>query len=477
MSSSRLPSFYWHDYETWGEVPSVDRPSQFAGVRTDWDLNPVGEPLMIYAKPAPDFLPKPDACLITGLSPYKALELGLPECDFTAKIHRELSRPGTCGVGYNSIRFDDEVTRHTLYRNFYDPYEREWRNGNSRWDLIDVVRMTHALRPEGIQWPTREDGTPSFRLEELTKANGLSHESAHDALSDVYATIELARLIKNRQPRLFEYALSMRFKRTVSPLIDPDDPKPVLNISSKFGPKHRYTGIVFPLMVHPTNSNAVVCFNLSCRPDLLLSLDSAALKERLYTPSDARPEGWEPLGLKSIHLNKSPMVLPIAMLDADVNTRLGIDKELCESHWRWFMALTKEQWAVIRERILELFNEGFSNEKDVDQLLYAGFFSDADKVKMAQIRREGVVGTNTLVPLFDDLRLNAMLLRYKARNFPDQLLPDEAQQWNLLRIKKIEETSGSWNARLTLLLADPELQATKRDLLEELRRYGQELGA
>ena len=178
-------SFYWHDYETWGTDPRRDRPCQFAGQRTDLDLNPIGPPLVIYARPAADILPHPEACLITGLSPQMAAERGLPEAEFAADIARELSRPGTCGVGYNSLRFDDEVTRHLFYRNLRDPYGREWQNGNSRWDLIDTLRLAHALRPTGINWPTGEDGVASFRLEGLTQANGIEHSGAHDALADV----------------------------------------------------------------------------------------------------------------------------------------------------------------------------------------------------------------------------------------------------------------------------------------------------
>ncbi|RLA45884.1 MAG: exodeoxyribonuclease I, partial [Gammaproteobacteria bacterium] len=203
--SVRDTTFYWHDYETFGVDPSRDRPVQFAGLRTDVDLNVIGEPLVIFARPANDFLPHPQACLVTGISPQQALAEGLPECEFIRRIHEELARPGTCSVGYNSLRFDDEVTRYTLYRNFYDPYAREWQNGNSRWDIIDMVRATCALRPAGIEWPLREDGLPSFRLEDLTSANGISHEAVHDALSDVHATIALARLVKERQPRLYDY--------------------------------------------------------------------------------------------------------------------------------------------------------------------------------------------------------------------------------------------------------------------------------
>ena len=162
-----------------------DRASQFAGVRTDLDLNEIEAPLMMYCQPAYDYLPHPQACLVTGITPQTAQQEGLPECEFIRRIHAAFSRPQTCVAGYNSIRFDDELTRQLLYRNFYDPYEREWKHGNSRWDIIDMLRLCHALRPEGLQWPQRDDGAVSFRLETLSAANGLLHENAHDALSDV----------------------------------------------------------------------------------------------------------------------------------------------------------------------------------------------------------------------------------------------------------------------------------------------------
>ena len=198
-------TFLWHDYETFGANPRLDRPSQFGAIRTDENFNQIGEAEMFYCSPADDFLPHPMAVLITGITPQEARTNGLAETDFAGAINDLMSRPNTCVVGYNSLRFDDEVTRHMFYRNFIDPYAREWQNGNSRWDLIDVVRAIYALRPEGINWPSKEDGTPSFKLEDLTAANGIAHgEAAHDALADVRATLELAKLLKKAQPRLFD---------------------------------------------------------------------------------------------------------------------------------------------------------------------------------------------------------------------------------------------------------------------------------
>ncbi|MFO7580543.1 MAG: exodeoxyribonuclease I, partial [Nitrosomonas halophila] len=227
-------TLYWHDYETSGTDPKWDRPVQFAGVRTDSALNEIGEPLVIYCRPPHDRLPQPEACLLTGISPQMADEQGLMEPVFMARIHEQLMQPGTCALGYNTLRFDDEVTRYALYRNFYDPYAREWQHGNSRWDLIDLVRMTYALRPEGMVWPLNEGGRPSFRLEDIASANQLAHDSAHDALSDVRATIALARLMRAQQPRLYDWLFRLRDKRAVAKLLDLAKHTPVLHTSRMY---------------------------------------------------------------------------------------------------------------------------------------------------------------------------------------------------------------------------------------------------
>ena len=160
------PSIFWYDFETTGISPSRDRPLQVAGIRTNEALEEIGEPLNIYCRPGDDILPHPAACPVTGITPAVLQQKGMCEAQFVHHLHRELSTPGTCGAGYNSLRFDDEVTRYSLYRNFYDPYAREWQGGNSRWDLIDLVRTAYALRPEGIGWP-EDDGRVTLKLEAL----------------------------------------------------------------------------------------------------------------------------------------------------------------------------------------------------------------------------------------------------------------------------------------------------------------------
>ena len=419
-------TFYWHDYETWGTRPALDRPSQFAGVRTDAELNIIGEPLVQFCRPTPDYLPNPEACLVTGITPQQALEEGLSEAEFVANIHAELSQSGTCTVGYNSIRFDDEVTRFALYRNFYDPYAREWQNGNSRWDLIDVVRLCYALRPDGIEWPRREDGSPSFRLEELTAANGLSHESAHDALSDVLATIDLARLIRQAQPKLYDYALSLRNKRTVAAMLNTDSQVPVLHVSGRLPAARGCSALMMPLAPHPVNKNSVIVYDLSVDPSPLITLDSDEVARRIFSSSDELGEDTPRIPLKEIHLNRAPIVATPKLLDDASAQRLQIDLDQCRRHWSM---LRKAEG--LNETLASVYAQReFSENPDPDTQLYGGgFFSDGDRQQMERLRKmlpEDLAGQHFQ---FSDRRLPEMLWRYRARNFPETLSAAERQRW------------------------------------------------
>lgn len=472
-----MTTLYWHDYETWGEVPAQDRPSQFAGIRTDEDLNVIGEPLMIYCKPTDDLLPKPEACLVTGLTPQVALAEGLPEPEFIAAIHAELSQPGTCSVGYNTIRFDDEVTRYTLYRNFYDPYEREWRNGNSRWDIIDMVRLTKALRPEGIEWPLREDGMPSFKLEHLTVANGLSHEAAHDALSDVHATIAVAKLIKDKQPQLYNYVFNLRAKRKVAELIDVLNRKPLLHISSMFPAENGCAAVVSPLAMHPTNSNGVIVFNLSEDPTPLFELSAEQIRERMFTRTEDLPEGVSRIPLKVVHLNKCPVLTTVKLLDPASQERLHIDMSVCEKHWQMLSQVD------LRQKLQQVFSESnFEPSPDPEQQLYGGFLNDADKATCEAVRRATPEQLAQQTFAFHDNRLGELLFRYRARHHNESLSDAEKQQWQQFRHARLTDpdagaslTMTEFRERLTALGGDASLSAEKQEILSALEDYAEGL--
>ena len=472
-------SLYWHDYETFGTDPRRDRAVQFAGIRTDEALNIIGEPLMVFARPADDFLPQPMACLVTGITPQRVLKEGIPEAEFIARIHAELAQPGTCGVGYNSIRFDDEFTRYTLYRNLFDPYGREWQNGNSRWDIIDMVRAAHDLRPEGIHWPKNEQGRSSFRLEVLTAANGIGHEQAHDALSDVHATIALAKLIKEKQPRLYDFLYQLRSKHEVARLLDLKGMTPVLHTSGMYSSGHGCSTLIAPLAAHPSNANAVIAYDLRKDPTPLLSLDADTLRERLYTPTDQLPADVERIPLKLIHRNKCPVVAPMKTLDEAAAERLAIDTQACLQHHQ---VLVQAQGLVSKVR--EIYQQKpFEPDTDPDHNLYGGgFFSDSDRRTMDEVRACTPAEIARHSWHFEDGRLPEMLFRYRARNWPDTLNADEREAWEAYRRERL--TQADAGASITLepyrneieaLLAAEDTRAEDKRILQSLMDYGDAL--
>ena len=473
-------TFYWHDYETWGASPATDRAAQFAGIRTDAELNPIGEPLVLYAQPAQDVLPQPQACLTTGITPQQALAEGLPEADFFAAIHAELSQPGTCALGYNSLRFDDEVTRYGLYRNFFDPYEREWKRGNSRWDLIDVVRLTRALRPEGFNWPTHpEAGTTSFRLTDLTAANGIGHADAHDALADVQATIALARLLRQQQPRLFEYCRTHRDKKTLGALLDPQAATPVLHVSARYPAATGCIALVLPLAWHPTQKNGVIVYDLRQAPDDVLQLSAEEIHTRLYTATDDLPAGQHRPALKVVHLNRAPVVVPANTLTDAACTDWQMPAAPAAEH----AAALQAAQPALAAKLAEVFSIPYpARGTDPDFDLYGGgFLAPADRALCQDVRQATPEALASLQPDFIDPRLTTLLFRYRARNWPDTLNACEQAEWDTFRHHRLTDpaagasiTLADYQAELSQLIVSATDQ--ERDLLEALLAWPAELG-
>ncbi|URQ59592.1 exodeoxyribonuclease I [Pantoea alhagi] len=424
-NESAQPTFLFHDYETFGKSPALDRPAQFAGIRTDMDFNIIGEPEVFYCQPADDYLPQPEAVMITGITPQLARARGVKEAEFAQRIHNLFTVENTCVVGYNNVRFDDEVTRNLFYRNFYDPYAWSWQNGNSRWDLLDVMRACYALRPEGIVWPENEDGLPSFKLEQLTQANGVEHTQAHDAMSDVYATIAMAKLVKTKQPKLFDFLFSHRTKQKINTLIDIPQMKPLMHISGMFGALRGNTSWIAPLAWHPENRNALIVCDLAGDITPLLDLDADALRERLYTPRQQLGDAAA-VPIKLVHINKCPVLAPANTLRPEDADRLGIDRQHCLNN----LAVLR-QHAEIREKVVALYAEAepFTPSPDVDAQLYNGFFSDADKAAMNIIQQTAPANLPALDLTFNDARIAPLLFRYRARNFPGTLDDSEQQRW------------------------------------------------
>ncbi len=427
-------TLYWYDFETFGSDPRRDRAAQFAGQRTDENLNVIEDPLLLYCKPADDFFPSPQACLITGITPQEALARGVNEADFIRRIHAEFSRANTCVAGYNSIRFDDELTRQLLYRNFYDPYEREWKNGNSRWDIIDMLRLCAAVRPEGINWPQHDDGTTSFRLEDLTAANAILHAEAHDARADVMATIEMARLVRRHQPRLYEYVYQLRNKKAVEHQLDTASRKPVIHVSAMYPASQGCLAVIAPVCRHPVDRNGVIVYDLREDPASWIDESPEQIRQRIFTRSDELPDGQFRIPLKTLHLNRCPIVAPVATLADDQAASLGIDFDACEKH-RQILNSYPELNAKLR-KVLE--SGGGEQDSDPDFMIYSGgFFPEGDRKLMTVVRDSSPEQLAMLDLPFRDRRLPEMLFRYRARNFPETLSGEEQTRWESFRRSRL----------------------------------------
>lgn len=432
-------SIFWYDFETTGINPRSDRPLQVAGIRTDLGLNEIEEPINYYCQLSDDILPHPQACLVTGITPDILIKQGLTEAVFFEKLHQQLARPQTCTAGYNSIRFDDEVCRYGFYRNFFDPYGREWQGGNSRWDIIDLLRTCYALRPEGVVWPRDDESNVTLRLELLTALNNIVHENAHDALSDVRATIALAKLVKEKQPKLYDYLFKLRLKREVQSNITLL--KPLVHISGRFSAAQHYLSVVLPLAWHPENRNAVIVCNLQQDIKPLFELTAEQITEYLYTKREDLPADISPIPLKLIHINRCPVIAPLKVLrEQDIN-RIAINLEVCYGNAA-LLVNNQQNWQQKLPIIYKKNNEQlFENTvDDPEQQLYAGFLSERDRRLCDQIRTLNPQQL-AIAQQFEDGRLDELFFRYRARNYPESLSQEQKEQWQVFCSQRLKDAS------------------------------------
>jgi exodeoxyribonuclease-1 len=445
-------NYYWYDLETSGTNPRWDRVVQFAGFRTDLDLNPIGDEYCTYVELPDDVLPNPDATLVTGITPARTRAEGISEWQALRKVEQLFSEPQTCVAGYNSLRFDDEFIRYGFYRMLMDPYTREWKNGNSRWDIIDLVRATGALRRDGIEWPVDDDGLPVYRLESLTKANGLDHGQAHDALSDVRATVALAQLIKRQQPKLFDYYFDGRSKKNVRQLLEPYGSRVCLHVSGMY-PRTRYCAApVISLCRHPKNSNSIIVADLSQDVEPLISWSAERIRENLFA---AKPEVRPPL--KEIRINRCPFVAGLEVLNDENWSRIGFDKRQIKENRR---RLAKP--GVVR-KLMRVYGEHTQDAADdVEAALYDAFLQDQDRDRCRSFHDQVEAGAWVDLDYVDN-RLAPLVGRLKARSFADRMTQDERREWHEFVSAKLGADDAPW---LTLARFSERI-STLRDQLPE----------
>ena len=464
-------NFFFYDLETSGLNPRESRIMQFAGIRTDLDFNQIGEPVNMLVKLNDDVLPSPEALMVTGISPQQTIDEGYTEAEFSKIIANDIFTPETITVGFNNIRFDDEFIRHLFWRNFYDPYEWTWKDGRSRWDLLDVVRMTRALRPEGIKWPVDDKGVATNRLELITHENDIDHFKAHDALSDVEALIAVTKLIRDKQPQLYEYLLKMRDKNEVKKLVNLDYKQPFVYVSGRLDSAYNKATVAFPL-TSGKNSNVVI-YDLRTDPTPFIKMNQKELAKKFYaTWEERQADDFEKLPVKEIQYNHAPAVAPMGVLSqSDGWSKISLDEETVSKNKS--ILLSAPEFA---ENIRSLFEnrEEFKKSPDPEAQLYDGFVPDVDKMRIEAVRNADESKLADFHPNFTDERLNPLLLHYKARNFPKSLAEDEAVAWEKWRSEKITTNLPEFIKSLQKLSASI-TDDSKQFILQELQLWAESI--
>jgi len=461
-------TFFFYDLETSGLNPRQDRIMQFAGQRTDMNLKPIGEPYNLLVTLNDDTLPSPDALMVTGITPQKTVEEGYTEAQFARMLSKEIFTPETIAVGFNNIRFDDEFIRHLLWRNFHDPYEWSWKDGRSRWDLLDVVRLTRALRPEGINWPLDAKGEPSNRLELITSANGIAHENAHDALADVTALIAVTKLIKQKQPQLYDYLLKMRDKKVVQQLVNVDDKKPFVYASGRYDKEFAKTTVAFPLTT--SRNGGVVVYDLRYDPTPFVGLNTEELSAKIFASWEERQaEDFVKLPVKELQYNRCPAVAPLGVLEqGDGWQKISLDLATVQKHQDMLL-----KYPDFAEKLRGIFENkpAFKKLPDPEAQLYDGFLNDRDRLRVEAVRNADERELADFHPEFQDERLAPLLLHYKARNFPRSLSEDDLAQWEAWRAQHLQTQLPQFMASLQRLA--PTATDEQQFILQELQLWAE----
>ena len=463
-------TFFFYDLETSGLNPRQDRIMQFAGQRTNMNLEPIGEPYNLLVTLNDDTLPSPDALMVTGITPQKTVEEGYTEAQFARMLSEEIFTPDTIAVGFNNIRFDDEFIRHLLWRNFNDPYEWSWKDGRSRWDLLDVVRLTRALRPEGINWPLDAKGEPSNRLELITSANGIAHENAHDALADVTALIAVTKLIKQKQPQLYDYLLKMRDKKVVQQLVNMDDKKPFVYASGRYDKEFAKTTVAFPLTT--SRNGGVVVYDLRYDPTPFVGLSVEELSAKLFASWEERQaENFVKLPVKELQYNRCPAVAPLGVLEqGDGWQKISLDLKTVQKHQNILL-----NHPDFTEKLRTIFENkpAFKKLPDQEAQLYDGFLNDRDRIRVEAVRNADERELADFHPEFQDERLAPLLLHYKARNFPRSLSEDDLAQWETWRAQRLQAQLPQLMASLQRLA--PTATDEQQFILQELQLWAESI--
>lgn len=418
----KFKSFLFYDYETFGVHTALDKVAQFSSIRTDLSFNIIHKKKNFFCIPPIDYLPDPNAILITKILPQDTYLNGMNEYFFAHKIHNIFIKSNTCIVGFNNLNFDNLVTRNIFYRNCFDPYEWSWKNGNSSWDILNILRAFYIFFPKNIFWPKNPEGHVSFKLSDFTKINNISHLNVHDSFSDVLATVKVAKLLCFYNKKFFFKLYCFSQKNNIKNFIRKNSTKPFFYLSSIFGAKRNNISCMMYLNDHPTNNNLLLLF------DLQVDVKKIFLLYRQSNKFKCTIKDLLSAGIKIIYLNKSPMFFKYSSISEKECQRLKLDYIRFQKS---FFLLFQHKY--IKKWILSIFLNSTNRyplvSDNIDLMLYHNFFNDKDKLLLNILHQESPKNWNIRNIKFLDARLYKIIFRLRARNFPDSLSLLEKKKW------------------------------------------------
>ena len=421
--------FVFYDVETTGISRCFDQILQIACIRTDGDFNivdPECDILNLRCRRLPWITPSPGAMLVTGVTHDQLERAPLSHYEMMCAVNAAYENwsPATF-IGYNSLRFDEELLRHGLFSSLYPAYLTSQR-GCGRADVYRMLQVVTALAPGVIALP-EINGRPSMKLGNVLRANGIvfSEDEAHDALADVRGTIALLKLMRQRCPIIVEHMLGMASRDGAATFLDQN---PIIRHVTHFGTAH--LAMVKPMAANPDNRNEVAIFDLGfdTAPYLNMSVDELANALRSL-----------PRVISSIRLNAQPAILTReALLDETVERNPeDIDDYTIEAR-----AISISLAQHFRDNVAEamqLLQRRYIPGPYIEEQLYSGGFpSFADKRLASRFHRITDWRQRlALVNEFDDARLRTHALRLVYAEAP-RALPspalDELHDWTRERL-------------------------------------------
>lgn len=469
-----MRTFFFYDLETSGFGARHDRIMQFAGQRTNDELELIGQSVNLLVKLTDDILPSPGAVLTTHITPQMTVADGISEADFCRYFLEQVATPDTTILGYNSTRFDDEFIRHTLWRNFHDPYQWAWAEGRDRWDLLDVTRLVRALRPEGINWPTKrvaetDQLITTVNLVDMAKCNGFENDNAHDALADVKALISLARLLRQSQPTMWRYLLDHHDKHSILNIITPGQPKPFVYASGRYSSSYQKTTVA-TVIAEGRTPNSYLVWDLRYDPADFTSLSEAEILGNLTADrATRRQDDFVPIPIKELSINKCPAVAPLGVLDSASEVRISLSQAEAMKHYH---QLNSQAGLIKRLTGAWCKRPAFPPASDVEGKLYDSFTPKSDQTKIRLVAAADSTGLADLHPNFTDERLDELLFRYKARQYPASLSESEEKRWQKFRRAKLERELPAYLSELSKLASSP---VADQFILEELQLWAESI--